>query len=138
MSSEYARMIRQPSAAPLPADHWTTVTQLPYFHYMLREDAEQMLTNTENYYILRICNDPSEWINDRPNPDVFVISYTWRTDNVQPGEAEVRIMHSKIRRRPNCGFYFGDRRDTDAGSFYPTVTELLHSTVLSGLQPLLR
>lgn len=124
------------SQPPLPADHWTTVTNLPYFTYVRREEAEELIQHTENQYILRLCNDTTEWINDRPNPNVFVISYSLRMKHPQPGEKNTRLLHSKLRRVPGKGFYFGDPQPAADEIYYPTITELLNASCLHVLRPL--
>lgn len=127
---------RASSQPPLPADHWSTVTNLPYFTYVRREEAEELIQHTENQYILRLCNDTTEWINGHPNPNVFVISYSLRAKHPQPGEKTTRLLHSKLRRVPGKGFYFGDPQPAEDEIYYPTITELLNSSSLHGLRPL--
>lgn len=129
---------RASSQPPLPSDHWSTVTNLPYFTYLRREDAEQLIQHTENQYILRLCNDPGEWMNGRPNPNVFAITYTLSSNHqdLEPGEISYPILHSKIRRVPGKGFYFGDPQPAADEIYYPTITELLNASSLHGLRPL--
>lgn len=140
MSCEYIRrpstLISAAPQAPVPADHWTTVTKLPYFTYVRREEAEELIQHTENQYILRLCNDTTEWINDRPNPNVFVISYSLRAKHPQPGEKNTRLLHSKLRRVSGKGFYFGDSQPAADEIYYPTITELLNASSLHVLRPL--
>lgn len=124
------------SQPPLPADHWTTVTNLPYFTYVRREEAEELIQHTENQYILRLCNDTTEWINDRPNPNVLVISYSLLVEGPQPGEKITRLLHSKVRRVPGKGFYVGDPQPAEDEIYYSTITELLNASYLDVLRPL--
>jgi hypothetical protein len=40
-----------------------------------RQDALRLLANTQYTYLLRYCSEPSELINGRPNPNLFVLTY---------------------------------------------------------------
>lgn len=119
MSSAYSRIISR-SNPNLPRDHWLQIAYLPYFMYGTRQEVEERLRNTYNEYLLRNCNDPAEFIQGAPNPNLFVMSY--RTNDPQHPD-QMTFHHIKFLRVEGRGLIFGNRADA-ASTFFPTVTEM--------------
>lgn len=129
MASDPYRVIRTHSAQ-LPSDHWSQLAYLPYFRYGTRQEIEAHLTGSLDQYVLRNCNDPAEFINGQPNPNLFVISY--RTHD----GAQMVYRHIKVLRVIGAGLTF-----TSASvrrMYFPTLRELLANSVTTAhLQPYL-
>jgi hypothetical protein len=115
---------------PVPSDHFSRITYLPYFKNVRRPEAEEILRDTTNTYIIRFCGDPSEFINGLPNPNVFVISYT--IGNI-PGEFPIK--HTKVYRFPESGLTFSNKLDSTIVLF-DTVTELIKNSRINMIKPL--
>jgi hypothetical protein len=115
----------------LPIDHWLNLENLVYYKNIDRAQAEQLLEGTINRFIIRSCGDVTEFINDRPNPNLFVISFNTEDKN-NPGKI-IRI-HSKVRRINNFGLTFSNRIDLTT-KFYSTLSKLINSSSIHMITP---
>jgi hypothetical protein len=115
----------------LPIDHWLNLENLVYYKNVNRVQAEQLLEGKINHFILRSCGDVTEFINDRPNPNLFVISFnTEKSDN--PGQ--IINCHVKVRRINNFGLTFSNRIDLTT-KFYSTLSKLIESSNIYMITP---
>lgn len=115
----------------LPIDHWLNLENLVYYKNVNRVQAEQLLEGKINRFILRSCGDVTEFINDRPNPNLFVISFnTEKSDN--PGQ--IINYHVKVRRINNFGLTFSNHIDLTT-KFYSTLSKLIESSNIYMITP---
>jgi len=114
-------------------DHWTNIVYLPYFMYATRSEAENKINGTIYKYIIRCCNDPAEFINGQPNPNMFVISYC-ADDSNEPG-SNIVYRHTKFLRVPDCGITFSIKV-TSTTKFFPTVNEMIANSSIYYIKPL--
>jgi len=114
-------------------DHWLNIAHLPYFCYGTRSEIEAKLENSVRKFILRNCNDPTEFIERQPNPNLFVISYR-DINPLLPGD--IVFCHAKFTRVPDRGFALTNRVKEDT-RFFPTIKEMLANSSIYYLKPLL-
>lgn len=112
-------------------DHWMNLAHLPYFIYATRQEAEAYLGESIGQYIIRNCNDPSEFINGAPNPNLFVISYR-EPDPSDPGSYVFR--HAKFLRVPEKGLTLSNRVQSTS-RFFPSMTEMISNSSVYYLTP---
>lgn len=115
----------------LPIDHWLNLENLVYYKNIDRAQAEQLLEGTIHRFILRPCGDITEFINDRPNPNLFVISFNTEDKN-DPGK--IMRIHSKVRRINNFGLTFSNRIDLTT-KFYPSLSKLIANSNIHMITP---
>lgn len=135
MASNYMLRDRSTHAemGAVQPDHWMNIAHLPYFCYGTRSEIEEKLRNSFRKYILRNCNDPSEFINGQPNPNLFVISYR---DKSQLLPGEIIFCHVKFLRVPDRGVALTNRVKEDT-RFFPTVKEMLANSSIYYIHPLM-
>lgn len=134
MANAYKKMTLQQhkEAGANQPDHWMNIAHLPYFIYATRAETEEKLKDTSCEYILRNCNDPSEFINGIPNPNLFVLSY--KEKGAFPGESAV-FRHIKMLRVPEKGVAFTNK-ETPFTKFFPSVQELISNSSVYYVKPL--
>lgn len=114
----------------LPPDHWSQLAYLPYFRYGTRQEIEAHLAGSVDQFVLRNCNDPTEFIEGQPNPNLFVVSY-----RTQDGQTMV-YRHIKVIRMAGVGIAFLAAVNAAARRYFPTLRELLANSVTTAhLQP---
>jgi len=115
----------------LPIDHWLNLENLVYYKQVNREQVEENLRGTINRFILRPCGDLAEFLNNGPNPNLFVISFNTEKPN-NPGE--IIKCHVKVRRINNYGLTFSNRIDLTT-KFYSTLSKLIESSSIYMITP---
>ncbi len=133
MSSNYAKMnlgVHADAGANRP-DHWMNIAHLPYFRYGTRREIEELLSSTLKQYIVRNCNDPSEFINGIPNPNLFVISFREK-ESVGPGVDS--FYHIKFLRVPEKGLTMSNKV-TESSRFFPSITEMIANSSVYYITP---
>lgn len=136
MSSAYTKKdfsTHAESGANRP-DHWMNLAHLPYFIYATRPEAEAYLEQSIGQYIIRNCNDPSEFINGAPNPNLFVISYR-EPEPLAPGSYVFR--HVKFLRVPERGLTMTNRV-YPASCFFPSMQEMIANSSIYYIKPYIR
>ena len=118
-------------SSELPIDHWLNLENLVYYKQVNRDQVEEILRGTINRFILRPCGDPTEFINNIPNPNIFVISFNAEKPN-NPGN--IITLHTKVRRINNFGLTFSNRIDLTT-KFYSTLSKLIENSSIYMITP---
>jgi hypothetical protein len=112
-------------------DHWMNIAHLSYFRYATRSEAEAYLGQSIRKFIIRNCNDPSEFIQGIPNPNLFVISYR-DADPIHPGAFV--FCHAKFLRVPPQGITLSNKV-TESTRFFPSISEMLANSSIYYITP---
>lgn len=131
--SEYCRrdVSTHVDSGAASTDHWMNLAHLPYFRYATRQEAEAYLGQTVKKYIIRNCNDPSEFIQGIPNPNLFVVSYR-EEDPIHPGSFVFR--HIKFLRVPPLGITFSNKVIENT-QFFPSLREMIANSSVYYITP---
>lgn len=115
-------------------DHWMNLAHLPYFIYATRQEAETYLGQSIGRYIIRNCNDPAEFIDGAPNPNLFVLSYR-EPEPLDPGSYVFR--HVKFLRVPQKGLTLSNRVN-QSSVFFPSLKEMLANSSIYYITPFIK